>query len=56
MGGDVKLFRAGANKLTVDAAVDVNGEVDAKSVFIGGVPLDEYIRKTVEALLKNKRA
>ena len=55
MGDDVKLFRAGANALTVDAAVDVKGEVDAKSVFIDGAPLDEYIKNIVDALLKNKQ-
>ena len=55
MGGDVKLFRAGANELTVDAAVDVNGAVNAKSIKIGSVSLDEYIHKIVEEILEGKR-
>ena len=54
MGDDVKLFRAGPNALTIDAEVNVDGEVSAKNVNIGGVPLDEYIRKIVEALLEKK--
>merc|ERR1712151_888594 len=56
MGGDVKLFRAGANALTVDAAVNVKGSVSAKSVKIGGVPLDEYIRKMVIAMLEKQKS
>merc|ERR1712025_668518 len=32
LGGDVKLFRSGAKALTVDAAVNVQGSVSAKSV------------------------
>merc|ERR1712025_1116783 len=55
MGGDVKIFRAGANKLAVDAAVKVNGAVTAKSIKIGGVPLDEYIRNMVKALLAKQQ-
>jgi len=56
MGGDVKLFRAGANALTVDATVNVKGSVSAKSVKIGGVPLDEYIRKMVMAMLAKEKS
>jgi len=55
MGGDVKLFRSGAKALTVDAAVNVKGSVSAKSVKIGGVPLDEYIRQKVKELLEKKK-
>merc|ERR1712048_1332591 len=56
MGGDVKLFRAGANALTVDATVNVKGSVSAKSVKIGGVPLDDYIRKLVIAMLEKQKS
>ena len=56
MGDDVKIFRSGDNALTVDAAVGIEGEVDVESVLIGGVPLDEYIQKIVDALRKEKRA
>merc|ERR1712048_549084 len=55
MGGDVKLFRSGAKALTVDAAVNVKGSVSAKSVKIGGVPLDEYIRQKVRELLEKEK-
>merc|ERR1711907_265239 len=55
LGGDVKLFRAGAKALTVDAAVNVQGSVSAKSVKIGGVPLDDYIRKKVKELLEKEK-
>ena len=55
MGGDVKLFRAGANEFGIDAAVTVNGAVSAKSLRFRGVPLDEYIRKMVKALLEKKQ-
>lgn len=55
LGGDVKLFRAGAKALTVDAAVNVKGSVSAKSVKIGGVPLDDYIRKMVKELLEKEK-
>jgi len=55
LGGDVKLFRSGAKALTVDAAVNVKGSVSAKSVKIGGVPLDEYIRQKVKELLEKKK-
>ena len=56
MGDDVKIFRSGDNALTVDAAVGIEGEVDVETVLIGGVPLDEYIQKIVDALRKEKRA
>merc|ERR1712124_131976 len=55
LGGDVKLFRSGAKALTVDAAVNVQGSVSAKSVKIGGVPLDEYIRQKVKELLAKEK-
>merc|ERR1712224_621136 len=55
LGGDIKLFRSGAKALTVDAAVNVQGSVNAKSVKIGGVPLDDYIRQKVKELLAKEK-
>merc|ERR1711988_795757 len=55
LGGDVKLFRSGANALTIDAGVNVKGSVSAKSVKIGGIPLDDYIRKVVQELLQKAK-
>merc|ERR1712159_529755 len=42
MGGDVKLSRAGAHALAVDADVTVQGEINAESLKIDGLSLDEY--------------
>jgi len=54
MGGDVKLSRTGASTLAVDADVTVQGEIDAKSLNIAGLSLDEYTLKIVKALLEKK--
>jgi len=56
MGGDVKLFRSGANELTVDADLKVNDAVSATSFKISGVTLDEYIRKIVNVLLEKNQS
>ena len=55
MGGDVKISRAGASKLTVDADVTVEGEIHVGSLNVEGLSLDEYILKMVKALLEEKK-
>ena len=55
MGGDVKLSRTGTSKLTVDADVTVEGEINTGSLNIEGLSLDQYILKMVKALLEEKK-
>ena len=51
----MKISRAGASKLTVDADVTVEGEIHVGSLNVEGLSLDEYILKMVKALLEEKK-
>ena len=55
LGGDVKLFRSGANALAVEGSVGVLGELNAKTIKVDGVSLDNIIRKILKEALEKKQ-
>ena len=54
-GSDVKLFRSGANALTVEGDVGISGGLDTKAMEIGGVSLEDIIEKIIGEALKKKQ-
>jgi hypothetical protein len=54
LGSDVKIKRVGDGKLGFDANVHVNGAVDVKELYIGGMSIEEIVLKLVADALKNK--
>jgi len=54
LGSDVKIKRVGDGKLGFDANVHVNGAVNVKELYIGGMSIEEIVRKLVADALKNK--
>merc|ERR1712146_841864 len=54
LGSDVKIKRVGDGKLGVDANVHVNGAVNVKKLYIGGLSIEEIVQKLVAEALKNK--
>ena len=55
LGGDVKLFRSGANALAVEGSVGVLGELDAKAIKVDGVSLDDIIRTILKEALEKEQ-
>lgn len=54
LGSDVKIKRVGDGKLGFDANVHVNGAVDVEKLYIGGMSIEEIVRKLVADALKKK--
>merc|ERR1712032_614373 len=54
LGSDVKIKRVGDGKLGFDANVHVNGAVDVKKLYIGGMSIEDIVRKLVAEALKKK--
>jgi len=54
LGSDVKIKRVGDGKLGFDANVHVNGAVDVEKLYIGGMSIEEIVRKLVAEALKKK--
>jgi len=54
LGSDVKIKRVGDGKLGLDANVHVNGAVDVKKLYIGGMSIEDIVRKLVAEALKKK--
>merc|ERR1712032_236316 len=53
--GDVKLFRSAPGSITIDAKETVfEGQVHAKTVTVGGVPIQQYVQQIVDQMLKEK--
>ena len=50
----MKIKRVGDGKLGVDANVHVNGAVNVKKLYIGGLSIEEIVKKLVAEALKNK--
>ena len=55
LGGDIKLFRSGANALAVEGSVGVLGELDAKAIEVDDVSLDDIIRKILKEALEKEQ-
>lgn len=54
LGSDVKIKRIGDGKLGLDANVHVNGAVDVEKLYIGGMSIEDIVRKLVAEALKKK--
>merc|ERR1711939_1143228 len=54
LGSDVKIKRVGDGKLGFDANVHVNGAVDVEKLYVGGMSIEEIVRKLVADALKKK--
>jgi len=54
MGDDIKIKRVGDGKLGFDANVKVHGAVSVKELYVGGMSIEEIVRKMVAEALKNK--
>lgn len=54
LGSDVKIKRVGEGKLGFDANVHVNGAVDVEKLYIGGMSIEEIVRKLVAEALKKQ--
>lgn len=54
LGSDVKIKRVGDGKLGFDANVHVNGAVDVEKLYIGGMSIEEIVRKLVADALKKQ--
>ena len=54
MGGDVKLFRSGAESLTVEGSVEVSGALEAEEIKVNGLSLKEFIQAAAKEILGDK--
>ena len=54
--GDVKLFRSAPGSIAIDAKnIAVEGELRAKTVSVGGIPIHQYVMQMVEEILKKHK-